>query len=686
VKADATASTEPEVPVLSSRPATPLVAATLLLLAFVAGIAAVALGHRFSASALIDLGPADARWVEGFRDLEKDGQIFFRWTSVPASRLTAPVRFCGPGSVRLRVRRHFVDPALLSVSLSGRTLGQRTVQARMDHPYEVINFQVLKVVCSSSLSVLLETSVENDRPLGVAIDWAEIKADAGFVPALHTLLLGGGMVAVLAVGLMLAGSPPLLSAAAALGLSLLIGLLCASDVLVAERLLRTGCVAGLLTLVLGGVLARLTRVRELVPSQRALMVAISALTLFSRLAFLHPQAFYPDYRVHALVQQTLDNLGLSTFLKHLFEIQYARSLGLQQIGEHWYPFPYPPGSYLLTSGVGGLFSLDPAESSATAAVVAAALVPMLTFGLGSALGVGPVAALGGALFVALHPLLVRRMALGYFPGLVGQFLDALALLLTITILRRPPLSPRALIQIGILLSFAFLVYTQSIVNFGLLIASLLALELVRRSDMASPVVALAVTGTVALSVSFGAFYWRYVPVMENVRLARPQAESQVLDRLDQVRRNGLPPEVASEAEDLNDPFAGTTVNPARGLARLGSRLWLFNGPFFLATVAGLWLLWRQSDRSRSNLLGAWALVAVWISVLAAGLPSPNGFQHLKDLEFVTPLLGLAFGAMAATLAGWRRGLGLGLSAAWLVFGAWRWTIEFGDRLVNVVGR
>jgi hypothetical protein len=195
--------------------------------------------------------------------------------------------------------------------------------------------------------------------------------------------------------------------------------------------------------------------------------------MVSRSIFLHPQAFYPDYRVHALVQQTLNNSGLSGFLDRLFEMQYARSLGLQQIGGNWYPFPYPPGSYVLAGGVLQLFGLDSLGADMVTAITAASLIPLLTAAVGVALGLGESACIAGAFFVALQPLLVRRMALGYFPGLCGQLADAVTMLLILRVLgRSAPLRAQVGWLVASLLA-AFLVYTQSIANFGLLVGALL---------------------------------------------------------------------------------------------------------------------------------------------------------------------------------------------------------------------
>ena len=534
--------------------------------------------------------------------------------------------------------------------------------------------------------MLLEAVVQNGRPLGVAVDWVEIRAPGGFLAPPETVLRGALLLGLAGLAFLAAGGGIPLSLTANGALAILLGSAFAAAPVAAERMLRGGLVAFTLTLILGATIARAVGVLELPTRYRTALVAITLLTLLSRCAFLHPQAFYPDYRVHAVVQQTLNRAGLSAFLGQLFEVQYERSLGLQQIDGNWYPFPYPPGAYVLTGGVGGLFGLDPLDAAMVTAATFASLIPLLTLALGISLGLGPFTGLLGALFVSVQPLLIRRMALGYFPGLAGQFFDAGAVLFLLAALRRAgrPLIATAWLT-GILV-VAFLVYTQSIANFGLLIAGLLLVELARQSEGArTAALRVAVAGTLALAASAGAFYWRYLPVVENVRGHRPQPESRVLDRLEQLREKQPADTELPEADDLNDPYAGSTLNPLRGLARLGSRLWRFEGPFVLLLALGGLLLLRQSDRPTQNVILAWSGVAIWVSVLAAGLPSPNGFQHLKDLEFVTPLASLAMGVGTVRLWNRHPAAAVALVGAWIAFASRAFATEWTERLLKLAG-
>lgn len=96
-------------------------------------------------------------------------------------------------------------------------------------------------------------------------------------------------------------------------------------------------------------------------------------------------------------------------------------------------------------------------------------------------------------------------------------------------------------------------------------------------------------------------------------------------------------------------------------------------------------MWRRSTRADQNLILAWIAVPIGISLLAAGLPTPNGFQHLKDLEFVGPLLALALGVLFRRL--WERHpvMGAVLVGTWAVFAARAFAVEFTERLMPLAG-
>jgi len=645
-------------------------------------------GHRKAQRAFVDLGPTDGRYVHQFREIERDPDSYFRWSVVPSSTLELPLGFCGPGTLRLRTRRHFTDPVELSVFVSGTMVGQRSIQAREDRPFSVEQFIIPNVTCDSNTKVILESLTKNPRPLGVAVDWAEITASEGYIAGPGTLVRGGLVALGLGLALVFTGASQVLVVSAGILLAIALGLGFAHDPIAGERILRGGLAAGSLTLAPLALLSSISHGLRFRPETRLTLVLITVVVVSSRSMFMNPQAFYPDYRVHALVLQTLDSLGLVRFLDQLFEIQYARSLGLQQIAGNWYPFPYPPGAYLIAELVQKIFALDPLDAVVVTGAAASAMIPALCFGLGRLLGVSERSALTAAFFVALQPLLIRRMALGYMPGLVGQAADALTLGLGLLVWQSPGIRARGPAAGFFCVTLAaFLVYTQSIANFGLLILGLLGLSLVtRQTSLLRRAALLGTLAAVGLVAAIGLFYSEYTPVFENVFQGRPQPQSATLDRLEAIRQTSPLTAGAPEEDSAEDAFVGPDFNLARGAARLLARLWLFNGPFSLAILAGLWLLWRQSDSSSRVMIGAWGAVCLWISLLAAGLPGPNGFQHLKDLEFVSPLFAIALGLLAERLWEYRPWAGGAFIAAWLIFVVRAFAVEFSARLLPVMDR
>ena len=661
-----------------------LLPAGLVIMAGALGALAVVLGTRTATSAIVDLGPTDEAYIANFRDIEADGPIFFRWSSVPSSEIVFPIGACDGGSVRLRVRRHFADPAYLSVFLGGVAIGAVDVRAGVDEPYRVITFPFSIKSCASNARVLLESSVDNGRPLGVAVDWAEIRSTSGFAAGLASVVRGGVLIALLAVGTVAAATPFAYSAPFLLAVSGLLGFGFSATPVGMDRILNAVLPAMLLVGLGAAVLVRLGHLESFSPHARQVVLASIYVALFSRAVFLHPAVFYPDYRVHGLVQTTLHNTGLSSFLDHLFQIQYARGLGLQQIEGRWYPFPYPPGAYLLSELVARIFRLDSLLACQATALAAAALLPLVVTSLGRALNLSDSVSSLGAAFLAMHPLLSRRMALGYFPGVVGQLFDAGAMVLVLSLYDQRHRS-RWQSWLALLGSFvaSFLVYTQAIANFGLLFLGLVLAGIAfRRDGERRRIVSLGGVLALALGLSFALFYWRYVPLVTDIVRGEPPAESRVLDRLEDLRRGAGTSR--NEPEDVNDPYAGDSLNPIRGIGRLASRTWQFHGPFTVTLILGGALMVARALPTSKSLILAWVGVAVWISLAAAGLASPNSFQHLKDLEFVVPLFCLAMGAFSEELSTRWPAAKYFLLTGWLLFALRLLQAELSQRLMPLV--
>lgn len=659
-------------------------AGLLLAAAFAAAAGAARLGAATAAPARLSLGPNDRGYVEGFRaDWERDGHTRFRWTERRA-RLHLPVYASGDGlALRLRVRRHFRDPATVTVRVEGRTVGRFEIAGERDVAYRVERLALPELQGRHPFVADIDVAFDNPRPLGVAIDWVALERGHGRFRLDPAIEARAGLAVLAAVAaLLLVGASRLEAAASGAVLAAMLALGTRLDVLAAERVLREGLGTWLAVAVAAAVLLRIARLRRAVGIDAggaggrtaAALLGLVLLGLALRLALLlHPLYFYPDVRVHALFSQQLARHGLMSFLSDFTVNQYRYSLGLQFENGHWYAFPYPPAFYVLTWPL--VTGLQYRAEVAVAALAGAvnALEILLIFALARALGRRPGTALAAAGVAVVLPLFTVRLSLAYFPALVGHALDAFVLWL---LLRRLGTFDRwrSVVVVGLAVAAALLAYTQAIVNFGLLFGSLLLVEAVadRAPGRGRRLVGLAGAGVLGAVLALAVFYGRYVPVFVDMQRGIPMPEEQVLlDKMERQRASAA----AVEPEAPDDPYAGPGVAPLRGLRKAGWRLWLFYGPFALAVVAGwLWLLRSLAGPAR-RFTACWGLVYLWLNLGSGGLPGPNLLRYTKDLEFVAPLCCVALAVVAAEL--WRRGhpgriLAVALSAGYVWLGATRW--------------
>ena len=331
-----------------------LAAALALAAAAWAGPTAAA---RVASPALVNFGPNDARYVQGFRaDWERDGRTRFHWTS-PSSAVHLPVFARGPGHVlRMRIRRHFVEPARVTLKIEGRTFAAFDLAADTRVAYRTMEFPLPPLEGRAPFSLQIDAPSANPAPLGIAMDWLEISREgpgARFALPRHVpiALL---VTALAAFGAVLAAGGAFLPAfalAAALVAAASAGV--AADVLAAERILREGAGVFVVTALLAALLVRVPRLRRALdvvsPAVAGALVLLVLTALAVRLVLLlHPGFYYPDVRIHAMFAWQVARFGLDRFLQEFTASQFRYSLGLQFENGHWYAFPYPPVFYLLS--------------------------------------------------------------------------------------------------------------------------------------------------------------------------------------------------------------------------------------------------------------------------------------------------------------------------------------------------
>jgi hypothetical protein len=607
--------------------------------------------------ALLEVGPNDVGYLSGFRaDWERDGRTRFRWTTV-AANVRLPLRIEGEGHLlRMRVRRHFIEPARVRLTVEARQLTVFDLQADTKVPYRTIDVPLPALAGRYSFVLSIEAPSENPRPLGFALDWLEVvrTSKASRFHLLGTTRLHFTLLVLAAAAIpFLAGasatvawaSAGLMLAAASIGT--------AWDVIAAERIVREGLPALLAVGVVVIVIARLTRVRAglLLPSASvagglATIVLWSvALRLF---LLLHPQFYYPDVKVHSLFAWELARRGLSAFLRDFTVNQYRYSLGLQFERGHWYAFPYPPAFYLLTWPLVRLANERPEVAVSVLAAIVNGLEAILVFGIARRLRATAAVALLASAVHGLLPVFVARLTLGYFPALVGHTIDALLILYFLA--RLPDVDrPRVVVTIAALLALALLAYTQALLNFGILLGLFLTAQLAfdRTPGALRRMLALATAGLLGLSIAIAAFYGRYLMVFRDIQHGVPMAEERVLlEKLERARPSEEP--VVEEP----DPYTGAGVDLLRGIRKAGWRLYVFYGPFAVAVVAGIALLVRSLAGDEARWVIVWALAYVLLNLASGGLPGPNLVRYNKDLELIAPLCCLALAVVGGWL--WKR--------------------------------
>ena len=662
-----------------SRPAW-LDAAALVLVSLLAGGAA-RVGVAWSRTALLDFGPNDVGYVHGFRpDWERDGRTRFRWTGT-SSTVTLPFRAVGEGHrLRLRLRRHFVEPARVTLKVEGRSVASFEVQADTRIPYRIVEVPLPRLEGRHPFVLAIEAPSDNPRPLGLALDWMEItraSGDARFVPSV-TMLARAVLVGVAAfLAPRLAGAAPVVSLVHALVVSLAIFLGSARDPVAAERILREGVPVYAVVSVLMAVLLRWRRCRAALgvesPSVTGALAVLTLAALAVRLTLLlHPQFYYPDVKVHGLFAWELARHGPAAFLRDFTANQYRYSLGLQMENGHWYAFPYPPLFYALCWPVVSLLGYRPEVAVAVVAAAVNALEVLVVFGIARALKGTVALALSAAGAVPLLPIFIARLTLAYFPALVGHAVDAVVILYLVSRLAGLDRA-RVVLRLAGLMGLAFLTYTQSLLNFAVLIGLYLVLQLIfeREPQAMRRLAGLALASVLGLALA-SVFYGRYVPIFLDMRRGIPMPEERILlDKMERQRQSAVLEEAPAADAGPDDLYAGPGVDPIRGLRKAGWRLWIFYGLFAPVVVAGIVLLYARSEAGLARFIAAWALTYLVLNLASGGLPGPNLVRYNKDMEVVAPLCCIALATVGLWLWSCARPLAAAYGASFLGFGAYR---------------
>jgi len=640
----------------------------LVALALLALVCVVAMRFPWSRSALVKLGPNDEDYAFGFRKegWEREGRTRFHWTT-SHSFVELPLHVRGAGLIlRMRVRRHSVEPAEVRLSAEGHTFAAFSIEADPKTPYRILEFPLPPLEGRSTFSLGLE--VFPPQALGVALDWMEIQGAGGIAPT-NAFILRLLLAVLLAFVIPRAAGAGWRVASA----HAVVILLCSvaglrEDIVATERILRLGLpVYFCLGMVTIGLLWGFRRALGFdAPGAAGGLAVITLLALTLRLVLLlHPGFYYPDVRVHASFAFELNKRGLSTFLREFTRYQYLYSLGLQNEGGHWYAFPYPPAFYLLCWPAIRFAGCRPEVAVSVVAAAVNSLQGLLVYGMGRRLLGSHAVAVASAAAVVVLPLYLARLSLAYFPALFGHSVDTLVVLCLIFFLK--DLSrPRTVLGLALLIALALLSYTQALINFTILLGVFVLLDaaLDRTREARGRQVGVLAAGLLGFMLALGLFYGRYVPVFLDMRRGIPQVEEQVL-RDKQARTHAIE-DVAAPQED---PYTGPRFDLWRGVRKAIYRLDVFYGFFWMALVMGILLVLRRSASSTAaHFVTAWALTYLLLNLASGSLPGPNLLRYNKDLEIVAPLCCIGLGSLGIWLFQRNRPLGIFYGVAYFVFG------------------
>jgi hypothetical protein len=657
-------------------------------------VVAAALALPFLAAPLtrpvvVNLGPNDQDYVRGFReDWERDGKTRFRWTTL-ASSLRFPVALEGSGHVaRLRVRRHFIEPATVTASIDGQVFGRFDIAADPATPYRILELPLPELTAQRPLSIELHATSANPRPLGMAVDWVEVvpaRGSAVQLPASMRLALIT-LAAATFLALLFAGARASWCAAGGIACALAGTLGLTLDVVAFERVLREGWAAYVATAIVATAVMRWPRARRAIgvtsPAIAAVLVALVLTALAVRLAMLlHPGFYYPDVRVHALFAWQLARRGLVEFLRDFTANQYRYSLGLQFESGHWYAFPYPPAFYLMTWPLTAWARFRPEVAVSLVAAVANSLEVLTVFAVARRLRRSVLTSAAAAACVPLLPIFIVRLSLAYFPALVGHALDALVLWYLLARMRDFD-RPRVVIAFGALLAAALLTYTQAVLNFAVVIPAFLLVEWIARRSW-RPVVGIAAASALGVVLSLAMFYGRYVPIVVDMARGVPMPEEQILvEKQERERATRAAAAVEEQAERTpDDPYAGPGIDPVRGIKKAAWRMYVFYGFFAIVVVAGVALLAAQLEGTERRFAITWASTYLILNLLSGGLPGPNLVRYNKDHEIVAPVFCVALATVGAWIWNRSRVLAALYGAGFIWMATAKGWVAFAQRLV-----
>jgi hypothetical protein len=613
-----------------------------------AALAMFVIAYQASSDIFLSFGPNDYPYVSGFReDFEIDEPTLIHW-SRQRGRIQLP--FILPGgrfSISFRYKRHTRLPADIRLFVGGDQVDRFTAPQQ--------DFKVRSIVVEtnpspwSPLEIAILAQSQDPRPLGLAMDWLQIRPSGPVLPTPKALAYLLGLVAGLYLFPRLIGFSP--RACLALGFS---GALLLSLAAVFHKMapihaatilgLRTH-LAALLVLAVVRLLGRRADSAFARPEARWALLAFYLGTMVRLLGLFHPEFFYPDVRTHSKFVSLIWTEGLVGVFSDYINYQHQHLLGLQLVGDQWLAFPYPPLLYLTIYPL-SLLRLPVEDWMKIVPTVLVGVESLVVYAFVCRLGGSGRAAAAAAWFHIAAPLVAFRLTVASYAALFGHFWDTLVVGYLLYFYQK---MNRVTVALGLaaLVAVSILSYAGSALVLGLFIPAFSLAILLQRKDPGDfgKASATALAALAGAMLAVGLFYVQYVPELLPGGIRQATATGSQATLID------------------------LQVTPMAGLAMTIHRLNLFYGPFFglLIFVALPWVRKTFSHRLTFPLGFATLFAFIGLNFLRSGLGDTNIFQFTKDDLVLLPLAAIVLGALFDRLAARSR---VGRIAAYGILVGW----------------
>jgi hypothetical protein len=594
----------------------------VLLLASIAFLIA----YQAPGDIFLSFGPNDFPYVSGFReDFEIDEPTFIHWSQKRGHVALPFVLDEAPLDIAFRYKRHVALPAEVRVFV-GSTQVERFEAPQQDFTVRTIRLEH-NPLPHEPVEISFLAQSPDPRPLGLALDWLQIRPQGRVIPTLEPFLYLLGVVAGLTIFVRLIGFSRRFTVFLALGaVSALVVWVVSHKLAPIHAASLLGWrfhVASILVITFFYVRRRDPNSVFSRPEARWAMLAFYLGTLVRLMGLFHSEFYYPDVRTHSKFVSLIWTEGLGGFFTDHIAHQHRHLLGLQLVGDKWLAFPYPPLLYLSIYPL-SLLRLPVDDWMKFVPTLLAGIEGLVVFALAFRLGASSRAAATATWFHATAAVLAFRLTVASYASMFGHFWDTLVVLYLVIFFER---MNRLAFGAGLatLIAISLLSYAGSALVLGLFIPAFVLVLLMRSQAQedrgrAARVALWALIGALfAVSV----FYIQYLPE--------------------------LTPGLLDPNESITTPesLIAFEFTPLAALKMAAHRINIFYGPFFgLLAFVGIPLIRKYlPDRLTLPLVAATLVTFFGLNFLRSGLGQTHIFQFTKDDLVLLPLATIVYGCL-----------------------------------------